>query len=158
MDVGGDVIQKQLSTLRIIVAALTVGVVVFTAVAIVVGPMGFEREPGLPGHTLALACAALMVMEAIAYPIIRGRIVAGISSQVDGPSEMTTLKAFSAVCVIGCAMAEGIALFGGMVVMIDGLGLNILLVAIPFAALIVQFPTTPRWESFLDKVRQAQVR
>ena len=158
MDASEDVIQKQLNTLRIIVAALTIGVVGVTAVAILIGPMDFERDQGLPDHVLAMACAALMVMEAIAYPIIRGRIVAGILSQADGPSEMMALKAFAAVCVIGCAMAEGIALFGGVVVMMDGLGLNILLVAIPFAALIVQFPTTRRWESFLDQVRQTQVR
>ena len=158
MDEVEGLIHQHLGKLRVVVAALGIGVVAFAVVAVIVGPLALPEDGGLPEHALAVVCALLMVTEAVAYFLVRRHVMAKIPAGTDTRSVLEALKTFSLICLMGCAMAEGIALFGGVVVMLEGLGLNVLLVAVPFAALLVQVPTNGRWESFLGKARAGQVR
>ena len=158
MDQVEETIRKHLGRLSIVVGAMGMGVLVFGVVAVMVGPLALPEDQGLPEHTLAIVCAVLMVVEGIVYIMVRGQIQRKVPARTDAAGALEALKAFTSVSVIGWAMAEGIALFGGVVVMLEGVGVNILLVAIPFAALLIQLPTWGRWESFLERVRGAQVR
>ena len=91
-------------------------------------------------------------------PLVRGVIISRVPAEADAPQFVGAIRAFVSLCLIGAAMAEGVALLGAIVVLLDGVGLNILLVAVPMAVLFMQFPSQARWESFLERVRAAQAK
>lgn len=158
MEPEQELVHRQIGTLRLVVGAMAVGVLGLAVVAAVFGPLELQQGAAPPTKLLAIICVALMAAEAVAYVAVRGMIISRVRVEGDAPQLVGALRAFMSLSIIGAAMAEGVALFGAIVVLLGGVGLNILLVAVPFAVLLTQFPSQARWESFLERIRAAHAR
>jgi hypothetical protein len=63
------------------------------------------------------------------------------------------MQAFNTSTIIGAALAEGAALFGGVILLLSGQPVDLLLVAVPLLVLLSRFPTAGRLESFVRTVQ-----
>jgi hypothetical protein len=126
--------QKQLTVLRIIWAAMLVGEVIFMFVALILGP-GMQSQMDVALLERA-AAGTFVVLIPMAYVI---RKAAYRANSTDGT---VTLAAYTTGNIIFWAMGEGVAFFGLVITMLAGkAGLAF---AIAVAAMIVQilnFPT-----------------
>ncbi len=155
-----------LRVLQILVAALALGLLSFSAV--VVGMVATGNAPtssGAPGaravgsastNQLLLVMGLLSLVCAVAGFIMRGVMIAGFRRQL-GPvatsSDPTSLlPQFQTVTILRAALAEGPALLGTVIVMISGNWLGFLGSAFGLCMLAVVFPTRGRLEDFARDV------
>ena len=158
MDPEQELVRKQIGRMKLVYGGMIVAVLAFTIAAIALGPVQTAEAAGPMPKMLAAMCVSLMVMELIAFFFVRNAIVARVPLEDGKPALANAIQAFFTVRIIGGAMAEGTALLGVIVVILAGPGVNILLVAVPLAALLVQMPTTAKWHAFLDRIRASHVR
>jgi hypothetical protein len=149
-------LQKRLLSLRILVRGLILGLLgvgVVFSVAL--------REPLItaPGTTRALIVAllALAVMEMPAYVVVRRSIIARIRESCEGAADDADLteqllQGFAAITIIGCAMAEGAALFGLVVGFATDARAVLAVPAAALALLVAQFPRMGRLRAFISSV------
>lgn len=157
--------RRALRPLQMIVAALIVGVITFTIVALAVGGMqsgpGQAPAPAQAGslsmaNTLRLVCAALIAGTLMVFPIVRRGQIGVLSRQTSGgdaDDRARLMQAFTATTIIGGALAEGPALFGAVILLLTGELQDLILIAVPLLVLLFRFPTAGRWESFVRGIQ-----
>jgi len=71
METERDVVRRQIGVLRLVIAAMGVGILGLTVVA---SPWPLELGSGAapPTKLLTVVCVALMLTEAVAYLVLRG--------------------------------------------------------------------------------------
>lgn len=156
--------RRALRPLQMIVAALIVGVITFTIVALALGGMqsgpGQAPAPAQTGslsmaNTLRLVCAALIAGTLMVFPIVRRGQIGVLSRQASGgdaEDRAQIMQAFTATTIIGGALAEGPALFAAVILLLTGNPVDLILVAVPLLVLLSRFPTAGRWESFVRTI------
>ena len=142
-------------SLRVIIAAMGVGLLTFTGIALYLGAAG-EPQEDLAG-LYALVLVALAVGESVAFIVVRANAVAQarkriVSGSSDDDPASVCMGSYVTLTLIGGAMAEGIGLFGAVTLLITG---NWLIVAAPVLALLVLvllFPTEASVNAYTEKV------
>jgi F0F1-type ATP synthase membrane subunit c/vacuolar-type H+-ATPase subunit K len=147
--------QKRLLTLRIIVAAMAGSLLVFGAIAVVLGPISDDASDPQQGQVFLLVLIFFAVSEVVAYAVVRrvhvGRLQANYQ-QADDSALPEVWQGFMVLTIIGCAMAEGIGLFGLVIVMLEGVGPALAVAFVAWLALLVQFPRSGQFEAFASRV------
>ena len=72
MEPEHEVFRRQMSTLRLVIGAMGVGVLGFAVVAALFGPLELQQVGPQPAKFLTIVCIAMMLAEAVAYVVARG--------------------------------------------------------------------------------------
>jgi hypothetical protein len=141
MDDNGQDLTGRFSALRIIVVAMAVGTVAFTAMSQVVPARANASQEKL----MTLVTAALGLASLGGYFVMRMVILSGARSKFDrnDPQSAKTVsfQTFFTITLLGSAMAEGFGLLGIVSAMITGQPLLLIAPAIAILAIAFQFPT-----------------
>ena len=146
-----------LRVLRIIIAAMMMGIIAFgVVVAILVGADIVEEDAQL-AKILLIALAAVGAAELPAYFGVRAAMLgnlrrAGGEGKPEDASSVSLAGGFNTLTLIGAALAEGFSLFGLVVVLVSGQWLAL---AAPLVGLILlarQFPTRDKFNQFVASV------
>ena len=146
-----------LQNLRLIIPAMAMGVIIFAAIVIFLiagGRVNTDREPA---NLLLLVLAALAVMELAAYVVVRKVIAGNLRRQWLGhavedvpPEELA--KWFQTLTLVGAALAEGLSLFGLVILLITGNWLAIVAPAIGLLLIARHFPTRDKFNRFAGSI------
>jgi hypothetical protein len=156
-----------LRTLQLTIAALFFGSLVFGVIAFFLGPVGQQPPPAPPASgqaaaggmpmpaLLRLVWGALAAGELLMFPIVRR---ANLKLLVEEPAtdeqadRESLIQSFRQLSIIAGALAEGLALFGGVILLLTGNPMDALLVALPLLALAVMFPTAAKQQAFVQRI------
>lgn len=141
--------------LQIIALAMMFGMLSFMGVAwrLVEGGM-METTPDL-ANILLLVIAMLAVGEFGAYFVLRSvmrkRATAGAPPTVANPNPPpgNTQGTYAVITIIGCAMAEGVGLFGTVIYLVTGNKLGLVAAGVALVAILLQWPTEAKARQFL---------
>jgi hypothetical protein len=133
------------------------GLLVFGCVATVVRASGFVWPAEGMGTVLLLILAMLAVGETVAYGVVRQATMRNAQRSYETCSTDTErsaliLNSFATVVIIGCAMIEGLGLFGVVIYLVSGKGLGLLAGALAVILLAASFPTAHKFHSFESSV------
>jgi hypothetical protein len=150
-----------LRILRIIVAALALGVIVFGVYAVVQR----EQNPGVPPppHVITYLALGFGALQIVLQAVVPGLLVNGGRRQLAGgksprPQPGVTIPTddvgnlcmlFQMRTIIGCALAEGGAFFLLIAYLLEGQLLALGGAVVMLALVLVRFPTRPGLESWL---------
>jgi len=145
--------NMSISTLRIVVIAMTVGVAAFTGVVYAIGSTRGALGRPASSEIMLAVLAALAAGAALAYFVVRRVIVSQLQRRcagLDSHEDVTTLlmSQFFTLTVLGCALAEGPGLFGAVIYLLTQNALALLAPALAVLLLLAQFPTDGRFGSF----------
>jgi hypothetical protein len=149
--------DARLMTMRIIVGALTAGVVVFALIAIVTRALGsMPLPPALP--IISVVAAALGVMTLVARMVMLPAVTNAGRRQLLGAKDVTTdqlLTVYQTRMIIGAALMEGPAFLFLMAYLTEGIPWA-LVGGLLFGALMafMNFPTRERVDSWLALQRE----
>jgi hypothetical protein len=149
-------LDRRLQPLRLVVAAMAVGIVTLAVVASVLAAGGsVSLKPELAGP-LGLALGVFVVVAAVAYTLVRNRMIAGlrqIYEEQSTPDDTATELAprYAAITIIGAALAEGPSLLGGIVVMLTGQWTALVVPGVGLVVLALLLPTRDRFASFVTQ-------
>jgi hypothetical protein len=117
-----------LNTIRIIVAALFLGVASFTGVLVALNLGGSMKPSGSPiqpeifaAIVGALAFGAAIALPVIPNAIIRQNAVRYRAATTEDEKRAVALQTLSISTIIKCALVEGVGLFGAVVFMLTGM-------------------------------------
>lgn len=137
--------RQRLGMLRILVLALGAGAAMFALTGFVAaGPGATGGQP----MVLRTVWAALAVSELGAYLVVRHGLVP--RGGTDLPRD-ALLGRFASLTLIGAALVEALALFGGIIHLLTQELTDLALAAVPLIGLFFVFPTDARWTRFADR-------
>ena len=151
-----DQISQQIQRIKILVVAIAGGLIAFSVITFVLVSNGMVT----PGEDAAKLLTIMMVIlcslalgEVVAYYFIRNSIVDKIRTAWRGsdPSkgdDDKIVKGFSTITIIGCAMVEGLGLFGAIIGLITGNLYALIVSVVAVVFLIFQFPTGEKVRAF----------
>lgn len=143
-----------LSPLMIVVVAMVIGLVAFTAVSLAIG--GLAEDPAL-AQMLLLVCVVLGVSQIMAYAVLRKTTLARLRREYaergsDEDLEMFLMPGMMQLTIIGVGMAEGWGLFGVVIHLVTGEKLALAVPAIALVLLVLRIPTRDRQAQFISNV------
>ena len=142
-------LPKELSPLRLIIPTMAMGMIIFGIITLILGSMGDPEEMVRIEKLLLLALLALPIVELPAFFALRMGMMKKLQNTVSGmkPDEciQPIAAAYLQITLMGAAMAEGIGLFGIVIVLLTG---NMLGWLAPVAALLVLYSMFPRIGAF----------
>lgn len=135
---------KQVAGLRLIVAAMMVGIVVFGVVVLIVGP----RMP----HNSALTSVFLAVMAVVGlvelpfYLVLRSTLLTKLQRRsseglLDEDAEAKVFPVWQTLTLIRSAMLEGISLFALVITLVTGVKMIFIVPVAALMLLAAYFPT-----------------
>lgn len=156
-----DYLAKAIRPMQIIVAALAMGVVVFLAVVLMMGP----RNAGGPLFLYlgiafaAMAFAAWIIVPSIMAVKSRRAIAAGRVAAAAVPmnvppdaSDVAQLAGvFQMRLILGCALLEGAAFMNLAMYLMHGDVISLMIAGMLLATLVTQFPTLRRLEFWVEQ-------
>jgi len=150
----------RLLQLKIIVGALAAGVVAFAVIAIfLAGGEGLAQADTDPGftHMLLMVLTLFGLGLVVAYPLIRRSLVGKLRSAWRGGAGAPTedqhlIEHFQTLTIIGAAMAEGFALFAGVIYLVTAHPAALAGIVIGLLALSRFFPTEASFAKFADGI------
>ena len=155
----GGVVAARLLTMRIIIGALVMGVLTFSAVAVVVRAQGNMRPPpAVP--VISYVAAGQGVLMLVLQAIVPAAIVAGGRKAIPpGAGTDGWLGLYMTRMIVGAALLEGAAFTFLMGYMVEGPPWA-LAGGVAFAALILilYYPTLDRIERWAEAQRDAMQR
>jgi hypothetical protein len=145
-----EAVKRTVRTGRIIVAAMFVGAL--TAVIVLVTLVETGTKPVDPGMSRILLTGAgfLAIAETVGYVVLRTAVIRQLRAK-EAPAESAPGH-YATLVIIGGAMAEGLALFAGVIYFMTGATAALGLAALALALLIFQFPSAARVQRFADKL------
>jgi hypothetical protein len=154
---GNDDRLPQLRLLRLIIPAMALGVIFFAAIVIFLITGGrMSTKPEL-AHVMRFTLVALAALELAAYVVIR-KVVTGKLRQKwsgravhDAPPEELA-QAFLVLSLAGAAMAEGLSLYGLVILLLTGDWLAIMAPAIGLLLIVLHFPSRDKFNRFAGTV------
>lgn len=155
----GDDSERRVSlgVLKLVVAAMTLGVIAFAVAVVFLGPrLNIRRDPNL-APVLLTALAGLAVLELLAFLVARAgttrRLRASLSPEDDDERILEkTRPAFATLTIIGAAMAEGLGLFSVVIYLLTNEATALVATAVSLSLLIKQFPSESRLYSLASRV------
>lgn len=155
MNGSNDGIDAALRPARIIVAAMTAGMMAFGVLAVL-----FARPVALAASARTVLIAVLFVLPISGYvthALIHRNIIGRLRERYAQEPPSAELAARFArdttpVTIIGAALAEAFGLFGLVVVMITGLYPVLLAPALAVLALLLQIPTRAKLAKLVSAV------
>lgn len=152
-----DEMPASLQNLRLIIPAMAMGMILFAAIVIFLITSGRMDTDPEPANLLLLVLAALAVAELAAYVVIRKVITGNLRRRWLGhavedvpPEEL--LKWFQTLTLVGAAMAEGLSLFGLVILLVTGNWPAIVAPAIGLLLIALHFPTRDKLNRFAGSV------
>lgn len=169
---ANDVPMRQvLTTLRVILLAMCGGLVTFGAVVLVlIGSGGRSVNPDV-GNILLGVCGALAVANLTVFPLIRRAVLAtasrslsqeeavrAASDAVNDAVPAVAAAAYSNLTIIAAALAEGVAFFALIGLLLNGDYRFLAFPIVALIALLLLLPTRERVEAFSRRLSEAHVR
>jgi hypothetical protein len=153
-------IARALLPLQFIVLALLSGIVVFSGATIYLVTNG--RVTADPGLLLPLgpAVGLFALAEFVGFVFVRRGIMDALrrvveESGTDALPPARLLASFRVLTIIGAAMAEGVSLFGVVVVLLTGNWAAFAVAAVGLLVLVRLFPTRGRYDAFTYRITGA---
>jgi hypothetical protein len=154
---NADGVPPSLRQLRLIIPAMAMGVILFAAVVVFLVTSGSITADAALANVLLLALTALAAAELVGYLIARKALTGRLRQQWLGhaaedvpPHELA--RAFQALTLIGAAMAEGLSLFGLVIVLVTGSWPAIVAPAIGLLLIALLFPTPDKFSRFAGSI------
>lgn len=150
-------VGRMIVTLRVVWAAIVLGLLSFTAVAVALVTGGtFSTQPRLAPlllSILGLSAAAMIVV----FQVVRQTLLAGLrrARRSDPATEVPLEKlvnGFQAMTIVGGALAEAPGLFGTVVFLLTGHWLALLVPLVSCGVLGLLFPSRDRFTRFAVQV------
>lgn len=147
-------LERRLQPLRLVVAAMSVGIIALVVVASVLVAGGSAAQKPELASPLGLALGISVIVAAVAYTLMRNRIIAGLrqtyeeQSTPDDPATELAPR-YAVITIIGAALAEGPSLLGGVVVLVTGQWTALVVPAVGLVVLALLFPSQDRFASFV---------
>jgi hypothetical protein len=156
---ANELIDQALRILRTIVVAMMMGVLGLSVIAVFIGQQA-EPDPKFANILLVLL-AVMAVWELIAYAVIRASILNRLRRRFSEapPAEDSLgelIGKFNSLTIIASAMAEGLGLFGGVIVLITGAWTALAAPAIALIVLVLQLPSRDKLARFVSGVTGQQ--
>lgn len=136
--------KKRLAVLQLIIGALIVGVVIFLVITLVVPPQ--QQVNANLATVLRIAWGAVAIGQ-LAMVVVLSKVGMNAARQ-SGGDQGDIMRFFFGRTIIAAAMAEGLALFGVVIAWLSAQQYDYALAGVGLVGLILQFPTSNRWESF----------
>lgn len=145
-------LPKQLFPLQIIIPVMAAGMIAFGVITSVLTPVGKPEAIADLTNILLLVLALLAASEIPAFFIVRMGRIAKLRKTLSDRKPEECLKPIAAtylqITLIGAAMAEGIGLFGIVIVLITGNWLVGLAPLLALLVLVMLFPRLGAFQSF----------
>jgi len=154
---NNDHMPPNLQNLRLIIPAMAMGVIIFAAIVIFLITGGSMSTDPEPANLLLLVLAAFAVTELAAYVVVR-KVVAGnlrrrwLGRAVEDVPSEELVKWFQTLTLVGAALAEGLSLFGLVILLITGNWLAIAAPAIGLLLIARNFPTRDKFNRFAGSI------
>ena len=153
-------LATRLFQLRIVVGALIFGVISFAGVAFFLAGdhgLGNQRANADLPRMLLLVLGVLGLGLVAGYPIVRKTIVGALRSRWRGGGEPVTddpqlLQSFQTLTIVGAAMAEGFALFSGVIYLLSAHPVALAGIALGLLSLSRFFPTAASYAKFCGEI------
>ncbi len=154
-------VDRIAKTGQILVFAMLAGIVAFGGVVMAIGPTGGEEPPD--ATVLLIALAAVAVTEIPAFVVIRMGIVGNLkkrhgSRAAGDPIPDEIVNAHMVLTLIGGAMAEGVGLFGLVIVLLTGNWLAMIAPALAIVILAAFIPSRAKIERFAAGLAETPMR
>lgn len=138
-------LDKEIMSLRIIIAAMMMGIVAFGAVVLAIGSKVAQDDAELGGMLLAVL-GVLAVGELIAYAVLRMATLSSARRQFEQEptgedAEVRMMPAWRTLILVRSAMAEGLGLFGLVIVLVTATRTAFVAPVIALIILAAGFPT-----------------
>lgn len=152
-------IDDTLRMLRTVVAAMMMGVLGLSVIAIFIGQQA-DPNPKLANILLVLL-AVMAAWELIAYGVIRASLLKRLRRRFaeNPPAADPTAELignFNSLTIIACALAEGLGLFGGVIMLITGAWASLAAPALALILLAFQLPSQDKLARFVSGVTEQQ--
>lgn len=143
-----------LQVLTIIILAMVMGLVTFSAVSLAIG--GVSNDPDM-ARLLLLAAVALGVGEIVMYAVVRASTLAKARREYaergsDDDLETFVMPSLATLTIVGAAMAEGWGLFGVVIHLVTGEKIALAMPVIALVLLVLRIPTRDRQSHFISSV------
>jgi hypothetical protein len=149
-------VERAVRVLRIIVAALVMGLVTFIAVAAGLVASGSAVENPEAALPLLVALAGFALAGVPAYVVARLTIlkklrrgVAEGATAAISTDELT--RSFTALTIVGCAVAEGASLFAIVILLVTGIWWVLVVPALGIALIVLQAPSRDKFHQFASR-------
>ena len=149
--------EQALKPVRLIIPAMIMGAGLFgvLTVFLILGKI-VETRPDMANLLLA-TLGGLVVMEIPAYVIVRNVALGKLQQQYQGRTPDDAIgvelaKGFVQITLIGAAMAEGISLFGLVILLITGNWLALIAPVLGLLVIAMQFPTRDKFGRFASDI------
>jgi len=148
-------IEKNLKVLRIIVAGMMGGIVIFLLVVLVIG-RHMQKQSDL--LTVMLPILLVFMVGAIFVPmVLRRKFIEGAQRMIQNGSDDDpaghVFGIFNGYILISCAMAEGFGLFAVVIFLLTRSLPVLIIVAVSLILLILRFPTRSMVDQFVADAR-----
>jgi len=151
---GSRNIQQQVRMAQLIVAALIVGIVMFSGIAFVVGQGGEPKDEPLVTYIAAGVGGLVAVMRYVVPGIIAKAQIQQIVGDRKEARPADLLPAFIAKTILENALPEAACLFALVAFIIESQMFAFALVGVLLALIAVGFPTRDRFESWANNQLQ----
>jgi hypothetical protein len=156
---ANEQIDEALRILRIIVAAMMMGVLALGVVAIFIGQQA--KPDAKLANILLVLLAVMAVWELIAYAVVRvsmlNRVRRRFAENPPGADPTPELiGTFQSLTTIGSALAEGLGLFGAVIMLITGAWAALAAPAVALIVLALQLPSRDKLARFVSGVTGQQ--
>ncbi len=152
-------VDQTLLVLRIIIGALTAGLLLFTVLVVFLVGSGTMLTSPAGADAFLIALAALAAGVAVAYPIVRRMQIGALARRLRGDSSEEALpgllESYRTLTISGAAMVEGPGLFAGTIYLLTGQRAVLVAAAAAVALLAAQWPTEEKFQRFTERVRGA---
>ncbi len=151
--------QEQVRTLRILIGALIMGVLMITGVAAAMAATGKATQKDI-AMMLLLALGGLAIAELVAYralvrPTILRQVRRNYAAAAEDAKEAFLLGQFTTMTILAAALIEGVGLFGAVILLITGQWAAIAAPLIAAGALAFLMPSREAVDRFRREVSEA---
>jgi hypothetical protein len=141
--------------LKIVVAALMMGIVIFVVVVAIVKAQNLAAMP--PGMEIVVYIGlGMLVIAVVLQFIVLSAVDAATLRQVDSPErdDRLLMSAYCTRTIVGCALIEGAAFMCVMGAMLDGRPIGLIAGSAAAAVMgILHWPTDAKWNEFAERHR-----
>jgi hypothetical protein len=154
-------LTKRIQIMQIVAAALTIAATIFLIVVVVLQLTGHApKPPKTPTLTYVGIVFTFMVVVGFAtlpqsiVAVGRKRIARNQGEEGANDKIISLCGLYQTSMLIGLALLEGAIFFQLLVFQIEGQQLNLLLAMLLLTGMVLQFPTRPRVESWIEKQQE----
>ncbi len=140
--------------LRLVIPAMAIGVAAFVGVALgVARPASASTiDAALLTNTLLAFAPIAAAVAIVSGSVFGGRLRARVAAVADRAARDALLaQGYLTATIVPAALAEGVALFAGVVLMMTGQKWLLAIIGVAVLAVLSQFPTAARLRDFVER-------